>query len=212
MNKLVSLLNLDPGGWPRFAKADFARSAAEVERRAKVIEANKTKHPVLVGVVTGFLVGFVPLTNGIEYALWTYLLYALPLLCYLPIAFLRPYLLNGLPADFACAWPKNLRLGRIRSYVGLMVSISSFWLMSCAVFVASCLMMRSGLADQWNPLTRTIHLPKNGLYSEYTFIDFVMIASGFFALTGLLWMPMYAFFEWLTAKADIAEMERGVNA
>jgi hypothetical protein len=209
-NKLVELLFIEPGGWPRFSKAAFERSPEDEARLAERISKNKTDRPWAVLLLLGLIPGLLSMADGLEFALRFYLLLLLPLICWLPASFVRPRLLQGLPADNACAWPMDLHWDRMRSYIGTVLTVSTYWLMSGTVFLQCVLMMQSGMGDQWNPLTRTIHLTKGGPYSEYAFIEMALFVSGFFAITGLVWWPMIVFFEWLGTRKTM--VEQGVRA
>jgi hypothetical protein len=200
IRRIVEFLLCDPGGWPRYSKAALARTDEDEARLVERIRKNKPKHPVQVFVLLGLVVAAFPIAYGMDFALRLYLLFLLPLFCLIPAALLRPVLLHGLPANHACAWPMDRKSDLIRRYLGTVFAVSTYWLMSIAIFLNSALMMRRGMGDQWNPLTRTIRLTKTGPYSEYGFVEMVLILSGVFAITGLLWWPMVVFFEWLETR------------
>ncbi len=93
-----------------------------------------------------------------------------------------------------------------------MLTASTYWLMSILVFVNFALMMKSGMGDQWNAFTRTIRIVKGGPYSEYAPIEMFMFISGFFAITGLVWLPMIVFFEWLVTRKQSFDQGEVANA
>lgn len=210
MLRIAEFLFCDPGGWPRFSKADLERSPEEVVRLALLQEKNKPKHPWEGLLLFGLFLVLFPLVEALEFALRLYLLFLLPLICWVPASFLRPFFWHGLPANNACAWPMDLHWDKMRSYLGTVLAASTYWLMSIAIFLHCALTMRSGMGDQWNPLTRTIKIQKGGPFSEYVFFEMAMILSGVFAVTGLVWWPMIVFFEWLEARKKTGK--QGVQA
>jgi hypothetical protein len=112
----------------------------------------------------------------------------------------RHLLLGGVPAKTACAWPRNRKTDSVRRYLVTVVTVTVVWLTSVAVFLQSVMTMQYGLGADWNPFTRAIRITKGGPYAEYGFIELIMFLSGFLAITGLIWWPMYVFFEWLEAR------------
>ncbi|MCB6177559.1 hypothetical protein LHP98_05370 [Rhodobacter sp. Har01] len=212
MQKVAETLLHDPGGWPRFSKAAFARSAEDEARLAERVARNRPRHPWEVVFLALLVLGGIAYGDGLDFALRFYLLFLLPFLCFIPAAVVRPYLLCGLPANHACAWPKDLNGDRMRSHLGTVLSASTYWLMSIVVFLHCAQTLRSGMGDQWNPFTRTIRMGKGGPYSEYVPIEMFMLISGFFAITGLLWWPMIVFFEWLETRKPDSEQGGGANA
>jgi hypothetical protein len=194
---ILAFVYEDPGGWPRgmtFDEEVAARRAAYLESRrfSGPPEAAKTK--LILGVL--FLLA-IPLLGGFGFAWRLHSLWVIAL-CFLFVSWaMRKALLNGLPAKTACAWPINPKGDEWRKYIDLMITVTVVWLMSLAIFAQCVMTMKYGLGDDWNPFTTSFRIPKNGPLSQYGYIEMVMFVSGFFAMTGFLWWPMYAFFEWL---------------
>lgn len=212
MQKAAEFLANDPGGWPRFSKSAFARSAEDDARLEQQIAKKIPNHPWEVVFLALLVLGGIAYGFGWDFAWKFYLLFLLLPLSFAPAAVLRPHLLRGLPSNNACAWPRDLRSDRFRSYLGTVLTASTYWLMSILVFANIALMMKSGMGDQWNAFTRTIRIVKGGPYSEYAPIEMFMFISGFFAITGLVWLPMIVFFEWLVTRKQSFDQGEVANA
>jgi hypothetical protein len=202
----------NPGGWPRgltFDEEVAARRAAyDASRRfSGPPEVVKTK---LILVLLLFLA--VPLIGGFGFAWRVHSLWVIALGFLFVGWVLRNAMLKGVPAKTACAWPSNPDGDKWRSYIDLMVTVTVVWLMSLAIFVQCVMTMQYGMGDEWNPFTRSIRLTKGGPYSGYGLVQMIMFVSGFFAVTGFLWWPMYAFFEWLGYSKRIVARESGTHA
>jgi hypothetical protein len=108
------------------------------------------------------------------------------------------WLFQDVPPKTACLWPRNAQREFIREYQVTLISVTAVWTISIVAFLQCIEFMQYGLGDQWNPFTREIRLTKGGPYDGYGVVQLWMFASGFFAISGMIWWPMYAFFEWLT--------------
>ena len=197
-------LYLKPGGWPY--------SAGNPPKEGQAIPVYPKREPLTwYAAIAAFLLFIVfPLSYGFGYAWRFYLVLALPLLCLLPARALRHLMFADVPAVEACLLPKNQTLDLRRTYKELILSVSSVWFSAAIVLLHSILSLKSGMGEQWNPFTRTIHVTKTGPFSEYFIFEWAMFVSGLIAITGLLWWPMYVLFEWLDAKKKIKSLSQGV--
>jgi hypothetical protein len=91
----------------------------------------------------------------------------------------------------------------------LMFQLTSFWFGCCIMVSYSIFFLKLGLKEQWFIFTRTEFIGKHHPLFMWTIFDQTLLYSGFFALTGLLWLPMYFFFEGLEVKRKIKLLEAG---
>lgn len=173
----------------------------------------KPRPPVGLGHVCGFLLIFVfpYFRYGIGYGIrLNILLFLPPILVFLATSVLMKWVFENLPPTSACVWPRNPRRDAIRKYQETLIIVSMVWLLSIAAFLLCIEFMQYGLGDQWNPFTREIRITKGGPLDGFGIIDMAMFVSGFFAISGLVWWPMYVFFEWLLMKKQ-AEQGKGLG-
>ena len=152
--------------------------------------------------ICGFLLIFVGpfLLYGVDYGVRLKVLLLTPILLILATALLRNWIFQDVPPNSACVWPRNAAKDSVRKYQDTITTVSMVWGVTTVVFLLCVEFMRFGLGDQWNPFTRDIRLTNGGPFREYGIIEMAMFCSGFFAITGLLWWPMYVFFEWLSIR------------
>lgn len=213
IRSVLEFLINDPGGWPRGMSFDPAaaarRQASHAEARVRFGSA--TNAALLFAFVLVIFLAF-PFSYGVAFASRFHSLWFIALIfaCLAPV--MRRMVLGRVPANRACRWPKNERDDRRRQYQDLVIKVTLIWLMSLAVFLQTVMTMRYGLGDDWNPFTRATRITKGGSYAEYGFIQIVMFISGFFAITGFIWWPMYLFFEWLEMRRDVGKGKEGLHA
>jgi hypothetical protein len=157
---------------------------------------------VMIGGIILFLA--FPASYGALYLFQFLLLFAIGIGAPVAFVLISRQTFGEVPPRSACLWPADRVRDAIRSYWSLMLMLAAIWLAATLVFADSIWALRSGLGDQWNPFTRTIHVRKNGPYSEYGIFDCVLFVSGFFCLSGFVWLPMYVFFERLTMSSSIS--------
>lgn len=188
----LSFLQYQPGEW----------RLNELSPTPKWVTRQQAPKPgtgwvVLIGLCV------LPFLGGVGFGVRFGLLWIVPGLCLFFSIALSRWSFLGVPVGAACLWPRDDRKDAVRAYQAVLLKVSTAWLIALALFALSVEFMHYGLGDQWNPFTREIRITKDGPYWEYAPIDLLMIASGFFAITGLLWWPMYAVFEWLSVSKTI---------
>jgi len=207
VKRLLQGLHLKPGGWPCSA------GAAPKEGAAEWLPPRPRKHRL--SLILAILMVFVglPIVQGVEFALWLYALVLVLPLSLLPARLLRFWTFGEIPARSACLFPENAAADLRRGYCELVLSLGTIWLMGTAVFVLSVLALKSGLGDQWNPLTRTISIGRHGPLSGYRLTDFIFLLPGFIvAATGFLWWPFSVLVEGLHVGRRIRQMKRVAHA
>lgn len=131
----------------------------------------------------------------------------MPLLAMVMIRFARAAIFGDIPAVSACLFPRQEARDIWRAYLELVLFVSAVWLGTSLIFGMAVLVLKNGLGNDWNVFTRSFRMVKGGPYYEYTLFDGTMLTSGFLAITGLVWWPMYVFFERLEAKRRIRALE-----
>lgn len=211
-NRALDYLINDPGGWPRGAASNEFQATLEKARLESVREVSGSPGRMVFSVVCllGFL-GF-PFAYGADFAWRFHALWLIVVGFAVTAPAMRNLLLSGVPANTACAWPINRNNDSVRRYLDTAVKVTYVWLTSAAVFLQSALTMQHGLGADWNPFTRAIRITKGGPYTEYGFVEMIMFVSGFLAITGLVWWPMYMLFEWLETRKPNSEQGATANA
>jgi len=194
----VPTLSRQPGGWlPTLLFGEYPWT----------IEAEQSSTEWSVGLVARFaatqLVFFVliPSVIGLHFIWAIYFSIALPFLRFFLISALRRRLFGDVPAESACLFPKNETGDLKRRYVELLIKVTAFWVAAILVFLSCALSMQLGMDQQWNPFTRTIGVESGDFLKIYEIVEFFLFISGFFAVSGFLWWPMYALLEWLELRS-----------
>lgn len=212
MKHLWQALLLRPGGWPYVVgivppeNARTALSRFDPDRGSRQVTGDKGLWLiVLLGAL--FFVG-VPLTIvGPILTLHFILLIFLSILGLVSLRLLRARIFGPIPARQACIFPRNEVRDIKRRYADLVLTLSVLWVFSIVIFAYSVFVMKDGLGDRWNTFARPFKLTDHGTDGYFQFIECFMLPSGFFAVSGLVWWPMYVFFEWLDARQRI----RGID-
>lgn len=196
MRRALQALIAQPGGW--------------------TVDDLRTKPPPPFGLmhVCGVLLIFaVPFSMyGVGYGLRFSILWLTPFLLVLMTAIFRRWFFEDVPPNSACIWPRNARRDSVRQYQHTLITVSMVWVVLTVVFLLCVEFMRFGLGDQWNPLAREIRITKGGPFGGYGIVNWAVCVSGFFAITGLVWWPMYAFFEWLSVEQRAGQDQRATHA
>ena len=129
-------------------------------------------------------------------------------------AFVLRYFTRALECEIAKTGDSEKReifLLRLR-YRRILVKVTSVWLSSAVVLVYSIYVSKSGLGSDWLPFARFAHIGKSHPLYLYTLFDGPIIIAGFLFISGIVWMPMYYFFEGLVVKQKTASILKGETA
>lgn len=98
-------------------------------------------------------------------------------------------------------------------YWGLMTKLTLYWMSFCLVALYSYIALRLGFGGDWFPFSRTEHIGKSHPLYGYTLFDGTLLISGFLAITGIIWLPMYFLFEGIETKKKLKILrERATNS
>jgi hypothetical protein len=107
----------------------------------------------------------------------------------------------------------NMQSNIIRSrYWLMMFQLSSFWVGCCLLIGYSIFFLRWAMPNQWLIFTRSFTIGKDHPFAIWVIFDFTLLISGFFVVSGLIWLPMFIFFEGLAVKRKIRLLASGQPA
>jgi hypothetical protein len=91
-----------------------------------------------------------------------------------------------------------------------LVTVTATWISSGVICAYLAFVLKFGIGADWLPLVRAKSIPKGDPLRGYAMMDGIFLIAGFLFLSGLIWLPMYYFFEGLAAKQKIATiLKRG---
>jgi hypothetical protein len=203
----VPPLSRQPGGWlPTLLFGEYPWTV-EAEQNSTEWSVRFVARSAATQLVFFVLI---PSVLGLHFIWAIYFAIALPFLRFFLISALRRRLFGDVPAGSACLFPKNETGDLKRRYVELLIKVTAFWLTAVLVFLSCVLSMQLGMGQQWNPFTRTIEFESGDFLKLYELINFFLFVSGFFAISGLLWWPMFVMLEWLELRSKTG-MARGAT-
>jgi hypothetical protein len=203
----IPTLSRQPGGW---------LPTVLFEEYPWTIEAEKSRAEWPVGLVARsaathlFFFVLIPSFLGLYFIWAIYFAIVLPVVRFFVMSALRRRLFGDVPPNSACLFPKNEVGDSRRKYVELVIKVTAFWLTTILVFSLCILSLWLAMGQQWNMFTRTIELESGDFLKIYEMVDFFLLVSGFFAISGLLWWPMFVPFEWLGLRSKTGKM-RGLT-
>ncbi|MDO8983645.1 hypothetical protein [Cypionkella sp.] len=151
-------------------------------------------------------VAVVLLAFGLDYVWKLMLLLGVPFIFLFVLSSIRAWTFGPVPAKVACLYPRDEVEDCRRRYKDLMLGLSMFWL-HAVIMVLFCNWVLEGvLGEDYVFFEFHPSLQKRGSQSEYSLFQAVMAIEGAIALSGLLWLPMYAFFERLEMQKSIRSL------
>lgn len=208
MNHWLTPLIQQPGGWfPTFLREYPWSVAYDQIRKDQTI-----KIPIKPICVQLFFFVATPFLLGLHFIWAIYLIFILPVIFLLAMWAMRRRFFGDTPAVNACLFPKDESRDLSRRYGDLLLMVSTVWLTAIVVFFVCLLAMQLGMGEQWNPFTRTVKLESGDFLKIYELVEVFLFGGGFLAFSGLVWWPMYVFFEWLELRSKLRNPVASTNA
>ena len=156
-----------------------------------------------------FIMAFIAvnlLAFGGDYSWKMILLMAIPFLFLFAWSKIRVWAFGTVPAKVACLYPRDEIEDCRRRYKDLMLGLSMFWLHAVIIVLFCNWILEGVLGEDYVFFEFHPSLQKRGSQSEYSLFQAVISIEGAIALSGLMWLPMYAFFERIEMQKRIRSL------